>query len=94
MVPVLMVFNLSLSDIVSVILRDMRTIINKAYTVKPSLKSVKRLISLGRYKDAIRLMNSSGVHAITPEVIQLLKQKHPETMYIHLWILPIFHLNG
>jgi hypothetical protein len=58
--------SLSFNDILQTLYRDNQIITKKSYSSKPSLKSVKRLISFGRYGDAIKLMNSDGVHPITP----------------------------
>jgi hypothetical protein len=41
------------------------------------IKAIKRLISLGRPGDAIRLLNSNGVYRTTPEVLQKVESSHP-----------------
>jgi hypothetical protein len=45
--------------------------------IKSSIKNVKRLISLGRPGDAIRQLNSNGVHRTTPEIVTILRDLHP-----------------
>lgn len=60
---------------------------NQVKPRSPALKSVKRLISLGRYGDAVRMLTSDGVHPSTPEVINSLREKHPEAA-------PISERNG
>ena len=44
----------------------------------PSLRSIKRLISFGRYSDAVRLMSSDGVHPSTSAIVEILAEKHPQ----------------
>lgn len=49
--------------------------------VKPkanNIKAVKRLMCLGRYSDAIKMLNSAGVHEVTQRIINVLIEKHPQ----------------
>ena len=43
----------------------------------PSVRGVQKFIALGRYGDAVRLLNSSGVHPTSPDGSHILKEKHP-----------------
>lgn len=42
------------------------------------MSNVRRLISLGRYSDAVKQLDSSGVHGATERVLQILLDKHPQ----------------
>jgi hypothetical protein len=71
---------LELHDIVGHIVQEsqLRPTRNSSETaIKPSIKTVKKLISLGRYSDAMKILMSDGVHPSSPSVIQSLKDKHP-----------------
>lgn len=43
------------------------------------IKAIKKLVSLGRPGDAIRQLNSGGVHRTTPDIIERLESLHPQS---------------
>jgi hypothetical protein len=49
---------------------------------KSTIKAIKRLISLGRPGDAIRQLNSAGVHRTTPDIVEKLSNLHPQGISI------------
>jgi hypothetical protein len=73
-------WKLSLKEIHHVIqtesIRQHILLVGESHTRTP-IKAIKRLISLGRPGDAIRLLNSNGVHRTTPEVLKKLENLHP-----------------
>lgn len=72
----------SLEDIIRTIEEDACAVTSNITPLGPSMKSIKRLISLGRYSDAMKMLDSNGVHKTTPEIINILQEKHPEAPMI------------
>jgi len=68
----------SLFDIVNSIMEDSLHLEHQKAATSIKLRNVKRLISLGRLSDAIKMLQSNGVHPINTMVIQSLIDKHPQ----------------
>lgn len=47
-------------------------------TAEDNIKRTKNLVRIGRYGDAMKALLSEGVAEVTPEIVQSLKDKHPE----------------
>jgi Reverse transcriptase (RNA-dependent DNA polymerase) len=73
-----LIITASLDEIIDVILQENVRENELSRVAAPSMKSIKRLISLGRYSDAIKMLTSNGVHPNSPEVFNSLLEKHPQ----------------
>ena len=69
--------DLPLQEIARTIEQNSRQAEPRVVPKGPSMKAVKKLVSLGRYSDAVKMLSSEGVHPTTPDIIKTLQEKHP-----------------
>jgi hypothetical protein len=70
--------NASFEYVVLYILESAQQLEDRPSSCSASIKTVKKLISLGRYGDAVKMLNSNGVHDCTSSVMHELADKHPQ----------------